>query len=92
MNPTKFDGVEKEMVNSVPWNVDGTHWYEIHVEADEWLDHCKDGRWFRMNTSGRKGFKGKRKTGVCNGSMMCENTSCTKLLTTGVCNTNEFTF
>ena len=45
-----------------------------------------------MNTSGRKGFKGKRKTGVCNGSMMCENTSCTKLLTTGVCNTNEFTF
>ena len=92
MNPTEFDGVEKEMVNSVPWNVDGTHWYEIQCEADEWLDHCKDGRWFRMNTSGRKGFKGKRKTGVCNGSMMCENTSCTKLLTTGVCNTNEFTF
>ena len=92
MNPTEFDGVEKEMVNSVPWNVDGTHWYEIQCEADEWLDHCKDGRWFRMNTSGRKGFKGKRKTGVCNGSMMCENTSCTKLLTMGVCNTNEFTF
>ena len=92
MNPNEFDGIEKEMVDSVPWNVDGTHWYEIQCEADEWLDRCKDGRWFRMNTSARKGFKGKRKTGVCNGSMMCENTSCTKLLTTGVCNTNEFTF
>ena len=92
MNPNEFDGVETEMVDSVPWNVDGTHWYEIQCEANEWLDCCKDGRWFRMNTSGRKGFKGKRKTGVCNGSMMCENTSCTKLLTTGVCNTNEFTF
>ena len=92
INPNEFDGVETEMVDSVPWNVDGTHWYEIQCEANEWLDRCKDGRWFRMNTSGRKGFKGKRKTGVCNGSMMCENTSCTKLLTTGVCNTNEFTF
>ena len=92
MNPNEFDGVEKEMVDSVPWNVDGTHWYEIQCEANEWVDRCKDGRWFRMNTSGKKGFKVKRKTGVCKGSMMCENTSCTKLLTTGVCNTNEFTF
>ena len=43
-----------------------------------------------MHTSSRKGLDGHRKMGVCTGSLMCENNTCLKLLTEGVCNTNEF--
>ena len=43
-----------------------------------------------MHSSSRKGLDGHRKMGVCIGSLMCENTTCPKLLTEGVCNTNEF--
>ena len=87
-----FEFIETEVVNAVPWNVDGTHKYEIKCEMNKWVDCSRDGRWYKMNSSGRKGFKYTRKTGICKGSMMCENSACTKLLTTGVCNTNEFTY
>ena len=89
-NCTKFLQMEKEYVNRVPWDVDDTHYYVISTNKDEWIDCSKDGRWYTMHTSSRKGFKGIRKTGTCRGSLMCENTKCSKLLTEGVCNTNEF--
>ena len=44
-----------------------------------------------MHTSSHKGLDGRRKSGVCIGSLMCENKSCPKLLTEGFPNTNEFT-
>ena len=44
-----------------------------------------------MHTSSHKGLDGQRKSGVCIGSLMCENKSCPKLLTEGIPNTNEFT-
>ena len=87
-----FEFIETEVVNAVPRNVDGTHKYEIKCEVNKWVDCSRDGRWYKMNSSGRKGFKYTRKTGICKGSMMCENSACTKLLTMGVCNTNEFTY
>ena len=87
-----FELIETEVINEVPWDVDGTHKYENECKVNEWVDRSKDGRWYKMNSSGRKGFKGTRKTGICKRSMMYENTACTKLLTMGVCNTNEFTY
>ena len=90
--PTVVEFIETEVVNAVPWNVDATHKYEIKCKANEWVDRSRDGRWYKMNLSGRKGFKGTRKTDICKGSIMCENTACTKLLTMGVWNTNEFTY
>ena len=41
----KFIGVEVEMVNSLPWDVDGIHKYKILCEEDEWHNKVKDGRW-----------------------------------------------
>ena len=89
-NSTKFLQMEKEYVNRVPWDVDDTHYYIISTNKDEWIDCSKDECWYQIHTSSRKGFKGIRKTGTCRGSLMCENTKCSKLLTEGVCNMNEF--
>ena len=55
------------------------------------LINTKDGHWFEMHTSSRKGLDGRRKSGVCIGSFMCESKSCPKLLTEGIPNTNKFT-
>ena len=61
----------------------------LHVKENI-LISIRDGRWFEMHTSSRKGLDGHRKMGVCIGSLPCENNTCPKLLTEGVCNTNEF--
>ena len=54
------------------------------------LTAARMGTGIRCIQAAKKGFKGIRKTGTCRGSLMCENTKCSKLLTEGVCNTNEF--
>ena len=89
-NTAKFLTMKKEYVTHVPWDVDGRHYYVISTNSNQWLEAGKDGRWFQMHSSSRKGFKGIRKIGTCRGSLMCENTRCSKLRTEGVCNTNEF--
>ena len=77
-------------IEEIPWDVDGNQKYTIACEEGEYIDKYKDGRWFEMHSSSRKGLDGHRKMGVCIGSLMCENNTCPKLLTEGVCNTNEF--
>ena len=89
-NTAKFLTMKKEYATHVPWDVDGTHYYVISTNTNQWLEAGKDGRWYQMHSSSRKGFKGIQKIGTCRGSLMCENTRCSKLLTEGVCNTNEF--
>ena len=86
----KFLHIPTEHVNKIPWDVDGDHIYQIKCEPNQWIDKSRDGRWLVMNTSRRKGLIGTLKTGVCHGLYLCENTRCSKLLTEGVCNTNEF--
>ena len=78
-------------VEEIPWDVDRDQKYTIECEEEEYIDKSKDGCWFKMHTSSRKGLDGQRKSGVCIGSLMCENKSCLKLLAEGIPNTNEFT-
>ena len=77
-------------IEEIPWDVDGNQKYTIACEEGEYIDKYKDGQWFEMHISSRKGLDGHRKMGVCIGSLMCKNNTCPKLLTEGVCNTNEF--
>ena len=86
----KFKDMNPQRVDNIPWDVDGANIYRIICRPDEWVDKSHDGRWFQMNTSARKGLDGVRKTGTCQGSLLCENPKCSKLLTEGVCNLNEF--
>ena len=78
-------------VEEIPWDVDRDQKYTIECQEEEYIDKSKDGCWFQMHTSSCKGLDGQRKSGVCIGSLMCENKSCPKLLTECIPNTNEFT-
>ena len=85
----KFTNVDVEMVDRVPWDVDGNRRYVIFCEPNEWHDKQKDGRWYKMNSTKRIGFEhGRRKIGKCQGSRICHNVHCPKLQTEGVCNTS----
>ena len=86
----KFLSMEIEDVHQISWTVDGDHHYHIKCEPDDWHERQRDGHWWIMNSSTRKGFNVTRKTGRCQGSFLCENIHCLKLLNEGICNTNEF--
>ena len=91
INYMKFAQMDSVLVDEIPWDVDRDQKYRIECEEEDYIDKAKDGRWFEMHTSSRKGLVGKRKAGTCQGSLMCENTNCPKLLSEGIPNTNEFT-
>ena len=66
-----FKGMLPDVVDHIPNDVDGTKFYIIDVpEGDQ------DGRYFVMNTSKRKGFRGVRRVGKCKGNFICNNNSC----------------
>ena len=73
-----------EMVNEIPWDIDGDITYQMKLDADFWINDTHDGRWWH------KGFtyvmKGERKFATCQGSYACNNNECTKWLTEKVRN------
>ena len=72
-----FRGMLPDVVDQIPHDIDGTHFYLIDVpEDDNFWSKYKDGRYFLMNTSSRKGFRGIRRTGKCRGNFICLNNSC----------------
>ena len=91
INYVKFVQMDSVLVDEIPWDVDRDQKYRIECEEEDYIDKAKDGHWFEMHTSSRKGLVGKRKAGTCQGSLMCENTKYPKLLSEGIPNTNEFT-
>ena len=88
----KVLGMDAEMVDSIPWDIDGNHKFTLFSEENQWIDKVKDGRWFKMNTSKLKTLNGYRKTGKCTGSIICQNLGCSKLQTEGVLNSNPSDF
>ena len=91
INYVKFVQMDSVLVDEIPWDVDRDQKYRIECEEEDYIDKAKDGRWFQMHTSSRKGLVGKRKVGTCQGSLMCENMNRPKLLSEGIPNMNEFT-
>lgn len=89
-NYSKFEQMEGEKVERIPWTVNGDKKFHIQCTENEYNDMSQDGRWWDMHTSSRVGFNGRVKTGVCLGSLICHNNRCPKLTTEGVCNTSEF--
>ena len=72
-----FRGMLPDVVDQIPHDIDGTHFYLIDVpEDDNFWSKYKDGRYFLMNTSSRKGFRGIRRIGKCQGNFICLNDSC----------------
>ena len=72
-----FLGMLPEVVNRIPWNVNGIKYYIVEVRENEYFcDKDKDGQYFVINTSQRKGFRGIRRTGTCRGNFTCTNDEC----------------
>ena len=81
---------EVENVTTMPWDVNGDHVYEVAVTQNNYIDKYRDGWWFVLKNSSRRGFKGIRKTGCCRGSLICRENKCPKLTSEGVVNTSAF--
>ena len=58
INYVKFAQMDSVHVDEIPWDVDRDQKYTIECEEDEYIDKSKDGRWFDMHTSSRKGLDG----------------------------------
>ena len=72
-----FRGMLPDVVDHIPHDIDGTHFYLIDVpEDDNFCSKYRDGRYFLMNPSSRKGFRGVRRVGKCRGNFICLNDSC----------------
>ena len=82
-----------EIVNEIPWDIDGDITYQMKLDADFWINDTH-GRWWHTIDSKCKGFndmmKGERKFATCHGSCVCNNNECTKWLTEKVMNRIDF--
>ena len=54
----RFVGIQLKLLEKVPWDIDGTQIITINCTENQWVDRSKDGRWWKINTSTRKGLNG----------------------------------
>ena len=76
-----FDTKIPELIDAVPLDIDGTQFYRIKANKNEWHKVTRDLRHFNMVTSSREGFNGERRIGTCQGSFICNNDQCPFVLT-----------
>ena len=66
-----------EVVNKIPWDANGLKYYLVEVgEGEYFCDKYRDGCYFVVNTTRRKGFRGVRHKGKCQGNFQCTNNGC----------------
>ena len=65
----------------MPLDIDGTQFYRIKANKNEWHKVTRDLQHFNMVTSSREGFNGERRIGTCQGSFICNNDQCPFVLT-----------
>ena len=72
LDMTLYKDFIPEVVDKIPHNIDGLHHYMIDCREDEnslhWQKRYRDGRYFHLNSSRRKGFRGIRRIGHCKGN------------------------
>ena len=90
-NTSLFSNVMPDIVMRIPHHIDGQSFYMIDVPEDEsYTRLIKDSRFFELCISTRKGFRGVRKVGQCRGNFVCNNESCTYLLSADRKNVHQF--
>ena len=86
-----FAGLIPEVVQEQPHDIDGTRYYVIDVPEEEpMFFKYRDTRFFKMNSSKRKGFNGIRRVGTCRGNFKCRNEECGHFVNTQSPNTMHF--
>lgn len=94
MDMTLFKDTKPLYVEKVPHDIDGKKVYKIKLESEEdkklWTQKYADGRYFKYNSSTRKGLVGMRKIGKCLSAFKCNNKECAFLKSTGKPNQHQF--
>ena len=91
-NMKPFQGMVPDVVSTIPHDIDGTKFYIIDVpQEDPFHTKYRDGRYFLMHSSSRKGFRGVRRVGKCRGSFQCNNDNCPLYLESSKRNQHQFT-
>ena len=67
LNLGLFSEVEPEVVDHMPWAVQGNKIFSIRCSEDYWHDKQLDGYHWKFTKSSRKGLDGIRKFGTCHG-------------------------
>ena len=88
----QYKGMVPEVVSEIPYEVDGLKYYMVDVPEDDiFFTKYRDGRYFELHTSRRKGFHGVRRLGRCRGNFECTNQECAYFLENGKSNKHQFT-
>ena len=90
LNLAKFENVEMEVVEKMPWKVDGTKVFKIYCSEGHWHDAQKDLGYWVFTSSSRVGSPDVRKFGNCQGNFICRNDECPKFTSEHVRNEIDF--
>ena len=61
-----YQGMVPDVVSEIPHDINGLKYYIVDVpEEDPFCTKYKDGRYFELHSSSRKGFRGVRRVGKC---------------------------
>ena len=94
LDMTLYKDFIPEVVDKIPHNINGLHHYMIDCREDEnsldWQKTYRDGRYFHLNSSRRKGFRGIRRIGHCKGNHICLNDECSYYLERHQRNQHQF--
>ena len=93
LDMTLYKDFIPEVVDKIRHNIDGLHHYMIDCREDEnsldWQKRYRDGRYFHLNSSRRKGLRGIR-IGHCKGNHICLNNECSYYLEKHQRNQHQF--
>ena len=86
-----FKGMIPDVVTQIPHDINGLKYYAIDIPEDQtFFSRYRDGRYFDMNSSTRKGFRGVRRIGGCRGNFICTNKDCAYLIENRKENQHQF--
>ena len=91
LNLAKFENCQMEVVEKMPWKVDGNKVFKIYCSEEHWYDAQKDSRYWVFTSSSRVGLPRLRKFGNCQGNFICRNDECLKFTSEHVRNAVDFT-
>ena len=84
INMHHFENVQINIVDELPWEIDGVKIYKKTSTMNLWWDETKDGKWWKVSDSSQSTLNGERKFLTCTGSCVCNNPNSSKLTSEGV--------
>ena len=90
LNLALFSNIQPEVVDNIPWDVNGNNIYAIPTMEEFWHGKQMDRTHWAFTTSFKKGLDGKRKFETFQGSLICMNPQCPVFTTEQIRNQIDF--